>query len=131
VVKLRLAFAVLVLPSIAWAQDGLQCDSATTQLEMNACAEEDLAKADKRLNEVYAALLKKEAKNTVFVKKLRAAQRAWIAFRDAELDAKFACAEPNPRMCWGSMYPLSFAIYKAQLTRERTKALEAYFTSSE
>jgi uncharacterized protein YecT (DUF1311 family) len=118
-----LAMALLLAPANAWTAEAAKCDAAATQAEMNACAAADLAAADKQLNEVYQALLKKEAKNTAFITKLRAAQRTWVAFRDAELTATYACAELNPQACWGSMLPLRYSSYKAKLTRERTGRL--------
>ena len=121
-----IALAFIAAPATAWAVDAVKCNPAGTQLELNACAADELNKADQKLNEVYAALLKKEAKNTAFVQKLRAAQRAWIAFRDAELDATYACQNSNARVCWGSMLPLRYLSYKAQLTRERTTRLQQF-----
>jgi uncharacterized protein YecT (DUF1311 family) len=102
------------------------CDSASTQLELNACAQQRLDAADKKLNEVYQAVLRKEANDKTFIKKLRESQRAWIAYRDAELEATFACEEENPRICWGSMLPMCQAAYQAALTRQRTERLKKY-----
>ena len=103
-----------------------QCNLAGTQVEMNACAVDELAEADRQLNSVYQALLKKEAKNTEFIQKLKTAQRAWIAFRDAELDAMYACAQPNAAACWGSLLPVRYTSYKAKLTCERTERLRQF-----
>ncbi len=118
-----IVIASLVLPLNATATDDVECNEDGTQIELNACAAEEFEKADKELNEVYAALLKEKSKDHFFVAKMRVAQRAWIAFRDAELEAIFACDDPNPRECWGSMYPMSYSSAKAGLTRERTEAL--------
>ena len=94
------------------------------QLELNACASGDFAKSDKELNQTYQSLVKKEADDPLFICKLRLAQKAWLAFRDADLDARFACSEYDARICCGSMYPMSFLSRKAELTRERTKHLK-------
>ena len=110
--------------SAAWAADEIKCNDAGTQLELNACALDEFKRADLELNETYAALLKKENQDPTFIRKLRAAQRAWITFRDAEIDATFACNEKDPRVCWGSMLPLSVSAYKTKLTRERTARLQ-------
>jgi len=120
------AAIVLMAPVFAPAAPAVhpsQCNLAGTQVEMNACAVDELAQADRQLNEVYQALLKKEAKNTQFIQKLRTAQRAWVAFRNAELDAMYACAEPNATACWGSLLPVRYTSYKAKLTCERTERL--------
>jgi uncharacterized protein YecT (DUF1311 family) len=110
---------------VAAAADSGECNPAGTQLELNACAADDFAKADKELNEAYAELLKDKGKDKVFVRKVRAAQKAWLTFRDAELEALFACEDQDPRVCWGSMYPMSYMSEKTRLTQERTQALRA------
>lgn len=100
------------------------CNPGGTQAEMNACARDEFEQADKTLNQTYQALLKKEAGDALFIRKIRIAQKAWLAFRDAELEAYFACAEKDVRICWGSMYPLSYLSRKAELTRARTQQLK-------
>ena len=115
--------ALAAVTADAYAADFAECNPAGTQLELNACAADDFEIADKELNEVYSELLRVRGDDEVFVQKMRTAQKAWIAFRDAELEALFACADSNPRICWGSMYPMSYLSEKARLTRERTQAL--------
>jgi uncharacterized protein YecT (DUF1311 family) len=112
-----------LLAPFTWTavQAQVSCNEAGTQQELTACAVEDFKQADRELNEVYSALIK-ESNHPAIVKKLRAAQRAWIAFRDAEMEATFAC-DPAEAPCWGSMLPMSMAAYKAKLTRERTARL--------
>jgi len=117
---------VCALATPAFAADFATCDPGGTQIEMTACAVDDLALADKKLNEVYKALMKKEAANKPFVEKLRAAQKAWLAFRDAELAAMFACDNADPDVCWGSMTSQCYSSYEAKMTRERTKRLTQF-----
>ncbi|GGY77866.1 lysozyme inhibitor LprI family protein [Pseudoduganella plicata] len=102
----------------------IRCNPSGGQQELNACAADDFRKADKELNATWQALLRKEADDKVFIAKLRAAQKAWLAFRDAELEAHFACDSDNPRMCWGSMEGMSFMMRKKDLTQQRTKMLK-------
>jgi uncharacterized protein YecT (DUF1311 family) len=115
--------AFLTLPSFALAADFAKCNPSGSQLEMTACAVDDLKQADSELNEVYQTLLIKQADNKVFIQKLRGAQRAWVAFRDAELEAMYACESENQNSCWGSMLPLCRSSYMAKLTRDRTDRL--------
>jgi len=107
------------------------CDAPGTQVEMNLCAQEEFTAADRKLNEVYQTLLAKEAGNTPFLAKLRSAQKAWLAFRDAELAAMFACRERDPKVCWGSMYPMCYSGYMAKLTRERTQRLQQFLVQGQ
>ncbi|MGZ3158804.1 MAG: lysozyme inhibitor LprI family protein [Burkholderiaceae bacterium] len=115
---------LMLMPLASLATDEIKCNSSGNQLELNACASDGLVKADKELNLTYLSLLKKESDDQIFISKLRLAQKAWLAFRDAELEAIFACSDVNVRICWGSMYPMSYAYRKAELTRERTKQLQ-------
>ena len=88
-----------------------------SQQEMNAEAAESFKKADKELNEVYAKVLANlddEAKEN-----LKKAQRAWIAWRDAE-----AAFRADPEARGGSMWPLVHEGTRSRLTKERVKGLK-------
>ena len=93
-------------------------------LSSAAIAADDLKTADDELNRVYKALLEKQKDNQPFTDKLRVAQKAWVAFRDAELDAMYSCKDPDPRACWGSMLPMCHADHQAKLTKDRVKRLK-------
>ncbi len=92
-----------------------------SQTAMNKQAGNQYQKADKELNAVYQKILKEYAKQTVFIAKLKTAQRLWVQLRDAELEAKFP--EPNQ---YGSALPSCRAIYLEDLTRQRTKFLRTW-----
>jgi uncharacterized protein YecT (DUF1311 family) len=92
---------VVLLPIASWAGDGIKCKDAGNQLELNACTSNDFAKADKELNQAYQSLIKNAADDAIFISKLRLVQKAWLAFRDADLEARFACADQDTRICWG------------------------------
>jgi uncharacterized protein YecT (DUF1311 family) len=113
----------VALHSVSWADSGPVCDPRSNQVELNACADAELAKADTALNDAYRLVVTRMAYDPVFVKNLRYAQRAWVVFRDAELEARFACSEEDVRQCWGSMYPMLWSVRKAELTKERTRQL--------
>ncbi len=89
---------------------------AQSQQEMNREAEQQFEAADRELNRVYkAAETKLDAEGKA---KLRAAQRAWIAFRDAEA-ARVADGEGRG----GSIFPMIYAGTRKRLTDERIKQL--------
>lgn len=124
--KLFIYISALLLSMNAVAEpNGFKCNPEGNQSEMNQCAYDDLQKADKKLNETYQALIKKSGDKT-YIKKLRESQRAWVKFRDAELDAMFSCEDDNVRVCWGSMIGMLHPIAKQELTEERTKRLQHY-----
>ncbi len=96
---------------------------AQTQAEMNATAREDFARADADLNKTYQAALKK-LPDAGSKQKLKEAQRAWIASRDAE--ATRAADEVRG----GSMAPTLRYETMTELTRQRIKQLETRLTSN-
>jgi uncharacterized protein YecT (DUF1311 family) len=103
--------------------------NAQSQAAMNECASLGLAAADKELNQVYQQVLAKYATDKVFTAKLRAAQKAWIAFRDAELNARFPAADPS--MAYGSVYPMCVNNELEAMTRKRIEELRAWLKGAE
>ena len=95
------------------------CASASTQLEMNECAGREYKKADAEMNKVYKALMAK--RDLEGQGALREAQRLWLQFRDAHLQAIYPSSDPR---AYGSVHPMCVAIILAQLTAERTKHLK-------
>ena len=95
---------LFILPGIAAA------DCEGSQSEMNRCADQQYRKQDRRLNELYKKLEK--------TPELIRAQRAWIAFRDAECDWEEAEYKE------GSMYPMAYSYCLAAVTEERIKTFE-------
>jgi len=90
------------------------CDEARTQMDMNVCADQQYRKADAELNRVYQELMRSSGGTDA---KLKAAQLAWIKFRDAECDYKAAFNEG------GSMQPMTYSFCLADVTAARTRQL--------
>ena len=105
--------AVLVAASTAQAQE---CDrNDDSQQMMNICAGEDYQAADARLNAAYQKLISSDDADGKRL--LQAAQRAWIAFRDAE------CAYTTTDSEGGSIHPMEVSQCLTELTEQRTKQL--------
>ena len=112
-------------PSTVTAQTP-DCKEPQTQTEMNICAGEDYKKADAELNAEWPIARDKmreldsnlpdDLKGAADA--LLAAQRAWIAYRDAR------CISYGFIARGGTMEPMLVAGCKAGLTRERTKQLK-------
>ncbi|AKC08045.1 MULTISPECIES: lysozyme inhibitor LprI family protein [Rhizobium/Agrobacterium group] len=95
----KFCFGAAVLLSLAaspaFADDAPDCTSPQTQADMTICAGKDYEKADKQLNAAYQKVRKQLAERDKTadesgkgaVDALVAAQRAWVAFRDANCDA--------------------------------------------
>ncbi len=106
------------------------CNSpAQTQAEMNDSACAQYKKADAEMNAVYQQILNKYKSETLFVAKLKAAQRAWIAFRDAHLESLYP--EPNKLQTYGSVNPVCRCGVLTELTAERTKQLKQWLNGAE
>lgn len=102
---------------------------AQTQQELNdgACAE--YRKVDAQLNETYQAILRKKGDDAVFLAALKKAQRAWIAFRDAELEAVYP--EEDKRVHYGSVYTMCSCSLATELTQQRVEQLTTWLTAEE
>lgn len=96
-------------------------EKAKTQAEMNACANQEAARADADLNSVYAKLLSKAADEPAALAKIKAAERAWIAYRDAYTDAMYPATDKQAE--YGSMYPMEVDLLRAKLTQQHIAAL--------
>ena len=106
---------LLAMPTLVFSQ---------SQTALNATAAENYRNSDKALNYVYKSVLKAQAKDVAFVKSIKTAQKAWVAFRDAEMLAKFP--HKDEAMYYGSMFGLLWNSALKELTDKRTKELKAY-----
>jgi len=83
------------------------------------------AKAEKEINAVYQKILREYSADKEFIKNLKASQRLWIQFRDAEIKARYPNQTPG---YYGSVYPTCVSDLKTQLTNERIKTLQVWLT---
>lgn len=97
---------------------------AQTQSQMTADACSAYKKADLSLNDTYKKVLAGYANENVFLQKFKAAQRAWIAFRDAQLEALYPAADKQAE--YGSMYSTCRCAALQELTEQRTKELQKW-----
>ena len=125
----------LVVAALAAAQPSApaepDCNDPMSQLEMNACAALDFERADAELNRVWreavaaaraadAEIDRNYDQRPTSEAKLREAQRAWIAYRDAHCTVvRYAEARG------GSMEPMTYDACRTTLTEERTAQLRS------
>jgi len=121
-----LLFVFLLASLPALAQDSAQyraCnEKAKVQAELNVCASEETARADAELNEVYRKVLAEAGKQEEAVTKIKAAERARIAYRDAYMDAMYPAK--NKQAEYGSIYPMEADLLRAKLTQRQVTALK-------
>jgi uncharacterized protein YecT (DUF1311 family) len=104
-------------PAFLAAQDVEEfCPGTRTQLDYNDCLAEAAAKADSLLNDRYQKVLRKVGEDRVEL--LRAAQRAWIRFRDAE------CPFRASAMAGGSGERSLVSLCVARLSRQRVEEFD-------
>lgn len=99
-----------------------------TQVNLNQSAGGGYQKADAALNSIYKQIIKQYASDTSFISHLKASQRLWIKFRDAELLMKYPLRETD---YYGSVQPSCEAIYLEQLTLDRIKTLKVWIDGIE
>ena len=114
-ISLALAAALMAQPT--------DCRDPQDQTSMNICAAQAYRAADADLNRVWAQALARvqrldrESAHGEAERRLRAAQRAWLAFRDAQ------CQVAGLDALGGSMEPLLVGGCLRDLTERRTNEL--------
>ena len=116
-------FSLLLLMPAAHAASS--CEQATTQSAMNECAGQAYKKSDAELNRVYKEVRAGLKDNKQMTDKLVKAQRAWVAFRDAE------CSFQGAKTTGGSVHSMVVSMCLDDVTRTRTQALEKHLTCEE
>ena len=91
-----------------------------TQNGLNVCANAAYRKADAALNAAYKEIIGRLKGDPATTKLLTTAQKAWIAYRDAECDFS------SSANAGGSIYPMVRAICLEAQTNERTRELGAF-----
>lgn len=127
-------FALLAAVPFATFAAGPQaaCDQAGSQAALNACSAGDFAKADQELNRVWKAIQAKYKDQPVFLEKLKASQKLWLQFRDAEVEALYPVGKnENAGAQYGSSYPMCVGQAKARLTQQRTEQLKAWLDGAQ
>ncbi|MGF6851219.1 lysozyme inhibitor LprI family protein [Paraburkholderia sp. CI3] len=109
-----LTFALLGTSRYAHAGAG-NCAQAGDQANMNACADRSFKEADRELNKVYQALMGHMSEPAMA--NLLRAQRAWLAWRDAQ------CAFDTKNAQGGSAGFMAYSMCLTALTEAQTKHL--------
>jgi uncharacterized protein YecT (DUF1311 family) len=121
-----LALFVSLTALLSFSQDSgpyRACMSkAKAQMEMNECAGQESARVDSALNKLYGQLLAKAGKDQNAVAKIKSAERAWIAYRDAYVEATYPAHDKQVE--YGSIYPMDVALLRAKLTQQHIADLQ-------
>lgn len=123
--RLRTLLLVAGLLATTGAARADECADASDQATMNACAGKALKASDAELNTLYKQIqgrLKDDADKT---KLLVTAQRAWVAYRDAECD--FA----SSGVAGGSAQPMITLECRDDRTKKRVADFTTYLSCEE
>jgi uncharacterized protein YecT (DUF1311 family) len=115
----RVILATVIALCAATSTDG---GNAQSQLEMNQAAARELQTVEADMNAVLERLFKLATSRPSSVAKLKQAQVAWLAYRDAHIRAFWPSEEPG---AYGSVHPMCVANERARLTRARLAELRA------
>jgi uncharacterized protein YecT (DUF1311 family) len=96
-----------------------------TQRGLDACAGAARDKADAALNGAYKQIVARLADDPGKTKRLIEAEKAWIAFRDAE------CAFANSDTEGGSIHSMEVTLCEEKLTNIRAQQLRSYLKCGE
>ena len=100
------------------------CSFGQTQYQMHEESSEEYKKADTELDHIYQKILIEYKSDSIFINRLKKAQKIWIAYRDAELEMRFPAK--NKQVEYGSVYPMCVALFLKGLTEERTEKLRVW-----
>jgi uncharacterized protein YecT (DUF1311 family) len=120
---MRLVTAAFLLT--ASAGPALAACPGQNQRELDSCAGNAAVAADAKLNATYQTITGRLKANNAVRTKLVAAERAWIAFRDAE------CAFAASGVEGGTIQPMIVAECRAALAQQRQDQLAVYLNCQE
>jgi uncharacterized protein YecT (DUF1311 family) len=116
-----LGFLIFVDPAAAVDK----CADAQDQATMNQCADKAYKASDAKLNKVYKQITGRLKDDHDTAKLLVTAQKAWIAFRDAE------CGFASAGVAGGRIQPMVRAQCLDGVTQDRIKSLNTYLNCEE
>jgi len=87
---------------------------------MNACASNELARVEAQMDDVSNTLLSKTADQPEALANIKAAQKAWLIYRDAYIALMYPAK--NKQAEYGSMYPIKVSLLRATLRQNQLAA---------
>jgi uncharacterized protein YecT (DUF1311 family) len=97
-------------------------EKATSQSLMTACASDEARLADTELNSVFQALLSAARSQQRAVENIRNAERSWIVYRDAYVDAVYPAS--NKQEAYGSSFAMEVDLLRARLSYRQIDAIK-------
>jgi uncharacterized protein YecT (DUF1311 family) len=120
------AFAVICLSCNAQKAATLpRCmnNPHATQADLNICAGDEVKRLERERNTLYNKVLVAVANDPLATSKVKAAERAWILYRDAYRHATYPL--PETTVNYGSANSMEVGLLIAGLTEDHIKDLKA------
>ena len=127
--SILMKFSALSLLFLFSSSAFAQKESYHTQLEMNFAFMRAYDDADSILNATYRQVQQIYSSDSLFLQDLKTAQRAWIAFRDAQMAMTFPKREDSAFR--GSIEPTCYWNEKTMLTQDRINQLKQWINGVE
>lgn len=122
-------FHVLITFILIFSGNPGKIANAQTQMEMTVDACETYKAVDDMMENTYLRILSEYQDDEIFMEKFKAAQSAWIVYRDAHLAALFP--EEDNYVEYGSMYPVCRCTVLKNLTEYRFELLKIWEQGAE
>lgn len=101
------------------------------QANYDQSLDKELKQSEQKLNTIYRDLLKEYVKNIPFTKNLKISQKAWLAYREADLLMKYPEADTDKAQeLWGTIYPFCKNLFYIDYNNKRVKYLSKWLKSS-
>ncbi|HTH27634.1 MAG TPA: lysozyme inhibitor LprI family protein [Sphingobium sp.] len=123
--RVSLLTTAMVLSTSTFAFAEQNCGDLTNQTDMNICAGKAYQKSDAELNKLYREIEGRLKDDADTKKLLVSAQKAWVAFRDAE------CNFSSSPVAGGTAYPLISSMCLDNLTKVRIESFQYYLKCPE
>lgn len=123
--RVFLSALLLLVPMLPAAHADECMDRAESQAAMTQCAAQAYQASDAELNALFHEIRQRVGDDADTRGLLRDAERAWVAFRDAE------CAFAASAVAGGSAYPMVHDLCLDDLTQSRIEQFRQYLDCEE
>lgn len=126
VVMIRVAFVTVIMftPNPARASDQFDAcmDKANTQHQLHVCASEEAGRRERERQSLLQRVLKAVDGDALAIRKVDAAEKAWLAYRAAFIEAMYPADDKQAE--YGSRHPMDVNLLYASLTISHLVDLE-------
>jgi uncharacterized protein YecT (DUF1311 family) len=116
-----LALSLVAFPLMAQTSEERCLETAFTRAEVNGCVSDEVRRVEAELNDVYQKLLSTVSQDPAAVAKVRASEKAWMAYRDLYIEAMWPAQN---KQIYGSMLLAKAMQLRTKLTRQHIDSVK-------